>query len=104
MKRETYSPDDFDFALVYVDVLSLFYVFPVNVFIAYRSQIHLVETDKRQRKPRSAIYRDAWELISTWAASRETLMRLPVKVGEAFSGGNPEPSSDELLIREGVET
>ncbi|WP_029635437.1 MULTISPECIES: hypothetical protein [Nostocales] len=28
-----------------------------------RSEIHLVETDKRQRKPRSAKYHDGWELI-----------------------------------------
>jgi hypothetical protein len=104
MKREPYSVTDFDFALVYVDMSRLFYVFPVEVFIAYRSQIHLVETDKRQRKPRSATYRNAWELISTWAASREILMRQPVKVGEASRGGNPEPSPDEQFIREGVET
>ena len=104
MKRETYSSADFDFALVYVDVLDLFYVFPVEVFIAYASQIQIVESDKRQRKPRSANYRDAWELISTWAASRETLMRLPVKVGEASSGGDPEPSSEEQVLGEGVET
>jgi hypothetical protein len=38
-------------------------VFPVDVFISYGSEIHLVEADKRQRKPRSAEYRDAWELI-----------------------------------------
>jgi len=103
MKRETYTALDFDFALVYLDAIDLFYVFPVEVFVAYGSQIHIVETDKRQRKPRSANYRDAWELISTWAASRETLMRLPVKVGEASRGGNPEPSSDHR-IGEGVET
>lgn len=50
----------------------LFYVFPVQVFIRYASEIHMVETDKRQRKPESAIYRDAWGLISQWAAQRET--------------------------------
>jgi hypothetical protein len=33
------------------------------VFIGYRSEIHLVEAEKRQRKPRSARYRDAWVLI-----------------------------------------
>jgi hypothetical protein len=104
MKREVYSPGDFDFALVFVEELNLFYVFPVDVFIAFRSQIHLVEADKRQRKPRSAKYRNAWELIATWAASREILMRQPVKVGEASRGGNPEPSSEKVLLGEGVET
>jgi hypothetical protein len=72
-------------------------------FIACAGQITIVESDKRQRRPRSAIYRDAWDLISHRAASRETLVRSPVKVGEASCGGNPEPSSDGL-VREGVET
>ena len=72
MLRESYRECDFDFALVYVEELDLFYVFPVAVFIAYASQIYLVESDKRQRKPRSAKYRDAWELISNWAARGET--------------------------------
>ena len=43
-----------------------------EVFISYASEIHLVEVDKRQRKPRSADYRDAWNLISQWAAREET--------------------------------
>src|SRR5262245_13032943 len=72
MVRELYDEADFDFALVYVGELDLFYVFPVKVFIAYASQIYLVESAKRQRKPRSANYRDAWELISNWAAREET--------------------------------
>lgn len=72
MVREPYDPGDFDFALVYVESLDLFYVFPVEVFIGYGSEIHLVEADKRQRKPRSAEFRSAWELILQWAARRET--------------------------------
>jgi hypothetical protein len=103
MIRDRYSETDFDFALAYLEDLNLFYVFPVSVFIAYAGSITIVESDKRQRKPRSAIYRDAWELISLWAASRETLMRQPVKVGEASRGGNPEPSFG-LTAEEGVET
>jgi len=104
MLREVYQAVDFDFALAYLEDRDLFYVFPVEVFIAYAGQITIVESEKRQRRPRSAIYRDAWELILLWAASRETLMRLPVKVGEASRGGNPEPSSGDLFIGEGVET
>jgi hypothetical protein len=72
MVREAYGPTDFDFALVYVQELDLFYVFPVSVFIGYGSEVHLVEADKRQRKPKSAEYRDAWELILQWAAREET--------------------------------
>jgi len=72
MKRQAYQARDFDFALVYVSELSLFYVFPTTVFIAYKSQICLIESGKRQRKPRSAEYRGAWDQISTWAACEET--------------------------------
>ncbi len=72
MKRQSYEAKDFDFALVYLVELSLFYVFPVAVFIEYGSQIYLVESGKRQRKPRSAEYRDAWDRISQWAARKET--------------------------------
>jgi hypothetical protein len=63
----------------------------------------MVEADKRQRKPFSAKYRDAWELILQWAACGETRMRSPLKFGEASGNGNPEPSSPQSL-REGVET
>jgi len=59
MKRENYTKQDFDFALLYIPDLSIFYVMPVAAFIAYGSEIHLVEDDKRQRKPRSAEYREA---------------------------------------------
>lgn len=71
MKRQVYNPKDFDFAIVYIAELLVFYVFPVEVFIDYGSQIYLVESGKRQRKPRSAVYREAWDLISIWAAREE---------------------------------
>lgn len=70
--RANYSLEDFNFALVYVQKKNLFYVFPVDVFISYGSEIHLVENDKRQRKPKSANYRGAWDLILQWAARGET--------------------------------
>lgn len=65
MVRDAYEISDFDFAIAYIEPLSLFYIFPVDIFIAYGSEIHLVEMDKRQRKPRSAEYREAWHLISS---------------------------------------
>jgi hypothetical protein len=89
MVRDGYQVSDFDFALVHLDEFDLFYVFPVAVFISYGSEIHIVEADKRQRKPSSASYRDAWELILQWAASKETLMRSPVKFGETLGGVIP---------------
>jgi hypothetical protein len=81
----------------------MFYVFPVSVFIGYASEIHMVEADKRQRKPLSAEYRNAWELILQWAVCEETRIRSPLKLGEASGNGNPEPSLQQSL-REGVET
>jgi hypothetical protein len=47
MIRTSYQPSDFDFALAYIADSDLFYVFPVDVFIGYASEIHLVDTDKR---------------------------------------------------------
>ncbi len=70
MLRDSYRPADFDFALVYLAEVDLFYVIPVDVFLSYKSGISLVEAARRQRKPRSAGYRDAWGLIVEWAAAR----------------------------------
>jgi hypothetical protein len=64
MVRNRYHANDFDFAIVCLEESGVFYVFPVEVFISYGSEIHLVETGKRQRKPKSSDYREAWQLIS----------------------------------------
>jgi hypothetical protein len=72
MIRSKYNASDFDFALVYLPDLDIFYVFPIDAFVGYASEIHMVETDKRQRKPQSARYREAWDLILQWAAREET--------------------------------
>lgn len=63
MVRSPYSTTDFDFAIAYISELEVFYIFPADVFISYGSEIHLVETEKRQRKPRSADYRERWDLL-----------------------------------------
>jgi hypothetical protein len=98
MVRDAYNPSDFDFALVYLNGLDVFYVIPVEVFISYASEIHLVEAVRRQRKPRSAEYRDAWDLILQWAARKETSARLPVKLGEAASGVIPSQASHAIRL------
>jgi hypothetical protein len=69
--RSPYVENDFDFALAYIDELDVFYVFPVDVFISYGSEIHLVESGKRQRKPRSSDYREAWHLILQKGATQK---------------------------------
>jgi len=104
MVREVYNHSDFDFALAYLPNEDLFYIFPVDVFISYASEIHLVEAEKRQRKPRSAAYRNAWNLILQWAAQKETSARIPVKLGEAVSGVIPSQALGVSAPREGVET
>ena len=72
MLRSLYQNEDF--ALVYLSEIRIFYVIPVTAFISFGSTISLVEADKRQRKPKSAIYRENFELISLWAASKEILV------------------------------
>lgn len=38
MVREAYKKSDFDFALVYIEKVDLFYIFPVDVFISYKAR------------------------------------------------------------------
>ena len=64
MVRSRYSKSDFDLAIVYIDKLDTFYVMPVSVFSSYKSGIALVEENKRQRKPMSAMYKERWDLLS----------------------------------------
>jgi PD-(D/E)XK endonuclease len=70
MIRSTYKISDFDFAVIYVQDLEIFYVIPSDIFTSYGSEIHLVETDKRQRKPKSSEFRNAWELIEKGAVPK----------------------------------
>ncbi|MCU0342041.1 MAG: group I intron-associated PD-(D/E)XK endonuclease [Spirosomaceae bacterium] len=68
MIRDVYQQTDFDFAVVYIENIDVFYVIPVEEFISYGSSIHLVEAEKRQRKPKSLEFRQAWTLILKRAA------------------------------------
>lgn len=92
MLRERYTESDFDFAIAYIEENDSCYIFPVSVFISYAGPIPLVEAEKRQRKPRSAKYRDFWELIEEWASQRETVASKSLKFGEVAGGDNSEPS------------
>jgi hypothetical protein len=64
MLRARYDKNDFDFAILYIDSLHVFYVMPISVFSKYGSTISLIETEKRQRKPQSSEYRERWDLLS----------------------------------------
>jgi len=70
MLRKRYSAADFDFAIIYLADLQVFYVMPVAVFSGYGSTVTLVERDKRQRRPKSAEYRERWDLLSNGLFSR----------------------------------
>ena len=71
MIRARYGEDDFDFAILYIEKLDTFYVMPVSVFSTYKSAIGLVEEKKRQRKPKSAMYRERWDLLSNGLFGRK---------------------------------
>ena len=63
MLRSRYAKDDFDFAVLYIEGLDVFYVMPQDVFDSYKSGIRIVEKVTRQRTPRSRQYREAWDLL-----------------------------------------
>jgi len=63
MVRKYYDKNDFDFAIIYIQDINIFYIMPIGVFSSYKSEISLVETTKRQRKPKSAEYRECWDLL-----------------------------------------
>jgi len=70
MLRKHYGRDDFDFAIVYIADLNVFYVMPISTFSCYGSTITFVESDKRQRKPKSVDYRERWDLLSHGSLGR----------------------------------
>ncbi len=63
MLRANYAENDFDFAILFIPKLEVFYILPAADFNSFGSEIHLVESIKRQRAPRSAEFREAWDLL-----------------------------------------
>jgi len=63
MIRKYYNENDFDFAIIYIQDLNAFYIMPQSIFSSYKSEISLVETAKRQRRPKSSEYRENWNLL-----------------------------------------
>ena len=62
--RKRYDAKDFDFAIIYISEINIFYIMPQDIFSSYKSEISLVETAKRQRKPASFKYRGKWDLFN----------------------------------------
>jgi hypothetical protein len=100
MLRTKYSENDFDFAVIYAQDIQEFWIIPVEVFVSYGSQIHLVVAENRQRVSKINDYRNSWSLIQEWAALRETLMCKLVKFGETCNVVIPS----QAVKTEGVET
>lgn len=69
--RKNYTEKDFDFALIYIEDLNIFYVVPVEIFISYKSSISITEDVNRQRKTKISSYKNNWELINVWATNTE---------------------------------
>ena len=67
MVRQRYSDKDFDFALLYIEDVDLFFVMPINVFNSYKSEITLIVGQENQRDIRSSKYLENWDLLSKWA-------------------------------------
>jgi len=63
MLRSYYTNHDFEFAVIYLAECEVFYIMPIAIFITYKSEVSFVEESKRQRKPRSAEFRNRWDLL-----------------------------------------
>lgn len=63
MLRKKYSAEDFDFAIVYIADKKIFYVIPNKIFNGFGSSLSFVEDVKRQRAPRTAFYKEKWNLL-----------------------------------------
>ncbi len=102
MLRARYDKNDFDFAILYIDNLDVFYVMPIEVFSSFKSGITLVEAETRQRRPRSYQYREAWDLLKKWAVQLETVER---NLSKSVKPEMVIPSQAcQDLRQEGVET
>ncbi len=65
MVRALYRCEDFDYAILFIESLDIYYVMPVSIFISYKSEITLSGNNPRQRKSQlvSDAYFAAWHLL-----------------------------------------
>ena len=61
-----YGNNDFEFVIAYIQDLNLFYILPIKIYNSYVGTIDFVVEEKRQRKPKSDIYKEAWVLIDNF--------------------------------------
>jgi hypothetical protein len=63
-KHTKYTETDFEFMVAWVPEPEAFYIFPASFACSFGSGISMVEGSRRQRPPRSAAYRNRWELLT----------------------------------------
>ena len=64
LRHSKHDPGKYDFLVAWIPGTSVFYILPSAVANSYSGNICLVETDEpRQRRARSADYRNAWNLL-----------------------------------------
>lgn len=64
-KHTRYETNDFEFLIAWLPDLDVFYIFPAEFACSFASSISMVEGVRRQRPPRSASYRNGWDLLKT---------------------------------------
>lgn len=76
MKRDFYQKNDFDFCLVYIEDKDVFYILPIEDFLAFSGVFHLVEEVGRQRVATSRKFRNAWHLLEPEKISENFVEKL----------------------------
>jgi hypothetical protein len=62
-KHTKYNTADFEYLIAWLENLDVFYIFPSDFACSFGSGISMVEGVRRQRPPKSAEYRNKWELL-----------------------------------------
>lgn len=63
MLRMRYTENDFDFAIVYLENLNIFYVIPISAFLSFKGNVTLLPLERRLRIPKAEAYKDRWDLL-----------------------------------------
>jgi hypothetical protein len=65
-KHTKYETGDFEFLIAWLPDLDVFYIFPSDFACTFGSSIAMVEGVRRQRLPKSAGYRNKWDLLESY--------------------------------------
>jgi hypothetical protein len=70
-KHTKYAASDFEFLVAWIPEPEVFYIFPSDFACSFGGNISMVEGQRRQRPPRSAPYRNRWDLLHREKPSAE---------------------------------